>query len=231
MNSKYFINIHILKNGLIFIIMLLVSKAASFSIGPTKATITSSCTHINNPKRREKLQLQTRTFPLDFSGIEESEILKIENVIRECATQRSVDASVVISTLEKIENTCSNNNPFNNSVDENVIGGKFELIFSSAVANLPILGSVFGGYMPNKEIITFDLEEKQMSLIVELLPFLPTIDIFGDSLQFNKETGIIEYTIRGKEEQPPSKWHILYADNNVVAARSSVTGLNVIRRV
>lgn len=230
MNSKYFINIHILKNGLIFIIMLLVSKAASFSIGPTKATITS-CTHISNPNRHEKLQLQTRTFPLDSSGIEESEILKIENVIRECATQRSVDASVVISTLEKLENTCSNNNPFNNSVDENVIGGKFELIFSSAVANLPVLGSVFGGYMPNKEIITFDLEEKQMSLIVELLPFLPTIDIFGDSLQFNKETGIIEYTIRGKEEQPPSKWDILYADNNVVAARSSVTGLNVIRRV
>mmetsp|Transcript_22366 Transcript_22366/g.26944 ORF Transcript_22366/g.26944 Transcript_22366/m.26944 type:complete len:106 (+) Transcript_22366:1-318(+) len=104
---------------------------------------------------------------------------------------------------------------------------------------LPLVGNLLNGYMPNREIITFDFakEKQQMSLIVETLPFLPTIDIYGDDLQWDEATSTIEYTVRRKhnnsstESNKKSTWKILYADQDIVAAKSSVTGLNVIRRI
>jgi len=150
-------------------------------------------------------------------------------VIRRCAMERSVDASDVISILERMEQLPALDRE---RIDVKSVSGEFELIFSSAVAKLPLLGSWFNGYMPNRETITFDTERKQMSLIVELLPFLPKINIYGDELTWDEKAGVLEYTVkRGKEENPaPSRWTVLYADDEVVAARSSVTGLNVIRR-
>ena len=67
-----------------------------------------------------------------------------------------------------------------------------------------------------------------MSLIVQTLPFVPSIDIFGDNLIW-KEEGALEYTVRGKDSA--SRWDILYADESVCAAKSSVTGFNVIKRI
>ena len=47
-----------------------------------------------------------------------------------------------------------------------------------------------------------------MSLIVELLSFLPTIDIYGAGLKWGEQGAVLEYTavVRGGEETPPSQW-------------------------
>lgn len=168
----------------------------------------------------------------------ESEI-DLADVLQKCAIDRSAKASDVIETLEKLERSLTSKplgstSIYLKEVDlSTALDGTFELIFSSAVANLPILGNLCGGYMPNKELITFDLEKKQMSLVVELLPFLPSIDIYGESLALDEDGATLNYVVQGKEQKPPSQWKILYSDvsGEIIAARSSVTGLNVIRRV
>ncbi len=151
---------------------------------------------------------------------------RVSDILQKCAKDRSAKALDVISILENLEKK----DTFQGNDLAVAIDGKFELIFSSAVANIPLIGNMLGGYMPNREIITFDLENKKMSLVVELLPFLPPINVHGDSLVLNDDA-TLEYTVRGKEGKPPSQWKILYADDDTVAARSSVTGLNVIRRL
>jgi hypothetical protein len=200
-----------LATGSVFFIFL-IANARSFSFGPTTAPSITKTSFLLYAKEN------------DFEPSRQQD-LSPEDVIQQCANQQNIDAATVISALETLESRQRT------PVDETTIDGNFELIFSSAVANLPVLGKVFDGYMPNKEIITFDIERNQMSLVVELLPFLPTIDIYGDALTFDEGAATLEYTIRGKEGKTPSKWKLLYADGDVVAARSSVTGLNVIRRV
>lgn len=167
--------------------------------------------------------------PLDDENVYASALSRL---LQECATERSANTSEVIAKLEELESSAAAGTSNLDQIDlRTALDGQFELVFSSAVANLPLLGNIWGGYMPNREIITFDFRKKEMSLIVELFPFLPTIDIYGDSLALDESNATLEYLIRGKEELPPSQWKILYADDNVVAARSSVTGLNVIRRL
>lgn len=171
------------------------------------------------------------SFITDETRNQKDEFKHLTNILRNCANKRSVDAKTVISTLEEMETLRDRGNSF---FTKELVDGKFELIFSSSVANLPFIGSIFNGYMPNKEIITFDFEQGQMSLLVEILPFLPTINIYGDSLKL-KDGVAIEYTIRGKSKKQnspkSSRWDLLYADDEIVAAKSSVTGLNVIRRL
>jgi hypothetical protein len=144
-------------------------------------------------------------------------------LLRQCASERSVDAAKIICALVRLEQLPSP------SIPADAITGVFELIFSSAVADLPLVGGLLGGYLPNREIITFDLANTEMTLKVETLPFLPTIDICGKNLVWNAEEATLEYTIQGKESA--SRWKVLFADEYVVAARSSVTGLNVIQRL
>ena len=45
-------------------------------------------------------------------------------------------------------------------------GHRWELIFSSAAAKLPLLD----GYMPNREVLTWDLERSRLELEIETLP-------------------------------------------------------------
>ena len=110
-----------------------------------------------------------------------------------------------------------------------MVNGSFELIYSSAVAKLPVVGAWWDGYLPNREIIKFDLENGELRLCVETFPFVPTIDIIGENLIYDEITASLEYTVKGKTKA--SNWDILYADQDVIAAKSSVTGLNVIRRL
>ena len=62
------------------------------------------------------------------------------------------------------------------------------------------------------------------------LRFLPRISIVGEGLAFDEAAQTLTYAIKDK---PPSQWRLLYLDRaaGVMAARSSVTGLNVIKRV
>merc|ERR1711920_1214944 len=100
-----------------------------------------------------------------------------------------------------------------------------ELVFSSAIAWVPFVG----GYMPNREIIHFRFEgARQMELLVDTLPFVPRMSIIGEDCAYDSATATISYRVRGKTAS--STWRVLYADGEVLAAVSSVTGLNVARR-
>jgi hypothetical protein len=115
---------------------------------------------------------------------------------------------------------------------QDYVAGTFELIFSSAVAQLPVVGSWLDGYLPNKETIQFDFEKGKMTLNVDTLPFLPTLTIVGEDLTWQEDessSSTLSYKIQGKDKT--SYWKILYADETVVVGKSSVTGLNVIRRI
>jgi len=158
---------------------------------------------------------------------------EVSSLLQKCAFDKTARAVDIIHILQELHQSCT---PIILCSDLlSSLNGSFELTFSSAVFNLPFLGPISGGYMPNKEIITFDFQkENKMSLEVEILPFLPTININGDSLVLNQtsnESPYLDYVVRGKEDRPPSQWKILYADEEIVAAKSSVTGFNVIKRV
>mmetsp|Transcript_122349 Transcript_122349/g.307681 ORF Transcript_122349/g.307681 Transcript_122349/m.307681 type:complete len:177 (-) Transcript_122349:122-652(-) len=106
------------------------------------------------------------------------------------------------------------------------VEGTHELVFSSALAGVPLLE----GYMPTREVMSFSFGTGGlMQLEVETLPFLPSIQIVGEDCTFNDHTATISYRIRGKSET--STWRVVYADGEVLAAVSSVTGLNIARRV
>jgi hypothetical protein len=166
----------------------------------------------------------------------------IKEILFQCALEQSIPAQQVIETLESLDTTTSTNNDDNDnsmsrmmvlSHQQDYVAGTFELIFSSAVAQLPVVGSWLDGYLPNKETIQFDFEQGKMTLNVETLPFLPPLTIVGEDLTWQKEEGLssstLSYKIQGKDTT--SYWKILYADETVVAGKSSVTGLNVIRRI
>jgi len=234
----------------VLLLIFLVSQASSFCsqsttpspsllIHPAKGhechrTAICNCNTDSNRIKNKGCLLHATANTKDRNSGEEHRSSP-EEVIRQCANKQAVDAAIVISALETLEKgihiASATSRQSSTRIDATSLDGNFELIFSSSVANLPLVGKLFGGYMPNKEIITFDIDRKQMSLIVELFPFLPTIDIYGDSLTYDETAAALEYQIRGKEGKPPSRWDILYADGDIVAARSSVTGLNVIRRV
>ena len=76
----------------------------------------------------------------------------------------------------------------------------------------------------------FDLAERRMELSIETLPLLPRMRVLGEELEWDEVAQTLTYTV-GKK--PPSTWRILFVDRErgVIAARSSVTGLNVIHRV
>ena len=150
-----------------------------------------------------------------------------QQVLSRCAVQRSPGADEVINVLLDLE--CSR--VVAGSLEVSEISGVYELVFSSAVAELPLVGGLLKGYLPNKELITFDFETSLMSLAVETLPFIPSINIYGDELTWDADGSTLSYRIRSNQPKPLSTWTILYADAELVAARSSVTGLNVIKRV
>ena len=101
-------------------------------------------------------------------------------------------------------------------------GGTWELVWNDKIAKVPLSN----GYMPNKEVLTWDLERGVLDLRVETLPFLPEIKIRGENLTY--EDGVLTYTVGDKA---PSTWDVFHADGDVVCAVSSATGVNVIRRI
>ena len=57
------------------------------------------------------------------------------------------------------------------------LSGRWELVFSTAAAKLPLID----GYMPNRELLSWDLGAGRLNLQIETLTFLPTIAVL-DSL-------------------------------------------------
>ena len=80
--------------------------------------------------------------------------------------------------------------------------------------------------MPTSERLVWDLEAGRLAISVATLPFLPAIEIRGEGLTY--ADAVLTYTVGGKA---PSTWEVFHADGDVVAAVSSATGINIIRRV
>ena len=81
------------------------------------------------------------------------------------------------------------------------------------------------------QVLRWDLVGRKLILQIELLPLLPTVDIVGNDLEWDGAMCTLTYQV--KEGRMPSVWSVFYLDEaaGVLAARSSVTGLNIIRRI
>lgn len=155
----------------------------------------------------------------------------VKETIERCVLDRSISADVVIGTLKSLENQQEQTDSDSASllsrshiISMELVSGTFELVFCSAVN---VMG--LNGYLPNREIISFDFEARWMSLKVETFSLLPTINIIGNDLTWYDTSNTLTYKVVGKKKQ--SRWKILYADESVMAAESSVTGFNVLRRI
>ena len=142
-------------------------------------------------------------------------------VLIQAATTRDADPKEVIQALDK----CGGLGKRMAAAD---LGGEWELVFSTAAAKF---APFINGYMPNREIIEWNLREQRLDLEIETLPFLPSITVVGNGLEWDESLQTLTYTVGNKPA--PSQWEILFYDSDagVAAARSSVTGMNIIKRL
>ena len=145
-----------------------------------------------------------------------------------CALTRGEVGPAVLAALEELERRAAAADGLAASVaaEPADLGGTWELVFSSAAAKLPLLD----GYMPNRELLEWDVRGGQLRLTIETLPFLPPVRVTGEALEWDGAEQALRYTVG---EKPRSEWRLLFLDreSGVIAARSSVTGLNIIRRL
>ena len=151
-------------------------------------------------------------------------------LVVQCATRRGVPAPRVLRALDKLAarrvGAAATAELFRGPSGA---AAEWDLVFSSAVAELPLVGGLLGGYLPNRETLRWDLEARALELEIELLPFAPAVRLEGRELRWDAEAQALTYRVN---ERPPSTWTLLFADAEagVIAARSSVTGLAIIRR-
>ena len=165
------------------------------------------CTSLLAPSRRRI----TTALAADSDAVERSIAC-----INQCANDRSQKPDDVVAALAVLRAT----RPRPPTRDS--FGGIWELVWNDKIARVPLIN----GYMPNKEVLTWDLERGELDLRVETLPFLPEIKIRGENLTY--ADGVLYYTVGDKA---PSTWDVFHADDGVVCAVSSATGVNVIRRI
>ena len=65
--------------------------------------------------------------------------------------------------------------------------------------------------------------------LLEILPFIPTMDLIDTNLVCDATTNTLLYIIEGKTCS--SDWKILYANTMIVAGKASVTGYSILRRI
>ena len=167
------------------------------------------CTCLLAPSAR---RISTSLAAVDSDAVERSTAC-----INACARDRSAKPDDVVAALEVLRAE----RPRPPSRDS--FGGVWELVWNDKIAKVPLIN----GYMPNKELLTWDLERGELDLRVETLPLLPEIKIRGENLTY-EEDGVLTYTVGDKA---PSTWDVFHADGDVVCAVSSATGVNVIRRI
>ena len=136
-------------------LLLLVCSTASSS----NAFISS--TNFSHRLNRGRLKLSKS--PDDGLELDSKEI---SNLIQAAAIDRSIPSSSLLPVLQYLENQNNQNN-----IPKAMLDGSFELVYSSAVANFPIIGTWFDGYLPNKEIINFDLEMESSNFLLRHFPF------------------------------------------------------------
>ena len=166
------------------------------------------CTSLLAPSRR---RISTSLAAVNSDAVERSIAC-----INACARDRSAKPDDVVAALAVLRAE----RPRPPTRDS--FGGTWELVWNDKIAKVPLIN----GYMPNKEVLTWDLERGELDLRVETLPFLPEIKIRGENLTY--ADGVLTYTVGDKA---PSTWDVFHADGDVVCAVSSATGVNVIRRI
>ena len=150
------------------------------------------------------------------ASVEALALARARKVVASCARDRGQTAAAVLEALDALRSA----RPCPPTAAS--FRGTWELVFTSSIAAVPFLG----GYMPNREILVWDLDRGVLDLEIETLPPLPKIAITGERLSFSDSQLI--YTVGDK---PPSTWDVFHADGDVICADSSVTGANVIRRI
>ena len=166
------------------------------------------CTCLLAPSRR---RISTSLAAVNSDAVERSIAC-----INACAIDRSAKPDDVLAALEVLRAE----RPRPPTRDS--FGGTWELVWNDKLAKVPVIN----GYMPNRETLVWDLDAGVLDLRVETLPFLPEVKIRGDGLTY--ADGVLTYTVGDK---PPSTWDVFHAEDGVVCAESSATGLNVIRRI
>ena len=78
-------------------------------------------------------------------------------------------------------------------------------------------------------MLRWDLEARALALEIETLPLVPPLRVVGRELEWDGAS-VLTYRVG---ERPPSAWDVFHVDEaaGVAAAESSVTGLNVLRRL
>ena len=139
-------------------------------------------------------------------------------VLSRCALNRDEPAADVLTALKEVE--------INFRPAPQILPANGSSSSPTAAAKLPLID----GYMPNKEVLNWDLENRQLDLEIETFKLLPNIKVVGKELSWDERAQTLTYTV---EKKQPSKWTLNFLDreNGVIAARSSVTGLNVIQRL
>ena len=138
------------------------------------------------------------------------------DLINQCANSRSAKPDDVVAALAVLR--AERPRP----PTRESFGGVWERVWNDKLAKVPVVN----GYMPNRETLTWDLDAGLLDLRVETLPFLPEVKIRGENLVY--ADGVLRYSVGDKA---PSTWDVFHAEDGVVCAESSATGLNVIRRI
>lgn len=157
----------------------------------------------------------------------------VQEALEQCVMDRNVDPDQMIDLLKNLlkVHDLRPNQSFDWYGD---LQGSFELVFSSSIAEIPLVGkNVFHGYfVPMREIVHFDFPNHTMGMEVKFLPLpnFPTFTFWGHNLEWNPEEAQVTYQMDGKDNT--SVWKILYADGHVLVAECSVhLGLVVLRRI
>jgi len=159
----------------------------------------------------------------------------VQEALEQCVFDRDVDPDQMIDLLENLlkVHELRPNQSFDWYGD---LQGSWELVFSSAIANLPLVGKkLFQGYfVPMREIIHFDIPHHTMGMEVQFLPLdnFPTYTNWAYDLKWHPKKAELTYQMENNKDDLTSVWKILYADGHVLVADCSERlGLVVLRRI
>mmetsp|Transcript_37795 Transcript_37795/g.52483 ORF Transcript_37795/g.52483 Transcript_37795/m.52483 type:complete len:209 (+) Transcript_37795:132-758(+) len=179
--------------------------------------------------KRQKLVPQKRlaTFRGPVANLKRVEMQEARKIVDDCALKRKGDAKEVIKAMENLEEM------HNEVIVPFEFNGRWELVFSSSIANVPFLN----GFMPVKEIVTFSKVNEPGGFIrldTDVLGIMSFSRLPGDVLEWDGAKEKLSFNLRSKDGEAPSSvksWTFFHAEGDVLAARSSGTGLNLLRRV
>ena len=167
-----------------------------------------------------------RTLPADLADAQAT--------LERCAASEDVAPEAVRASVALLEDALEDGSA--TKPEASLVDGTWYLAYTSSLETLPVLE----GYMPVDERIFIDFEGEGISLVTKVLPqFIgrnaPTFTIKpGDTFKWDADAATLTFNLSGSESggvKPIKSWKMLFASETTLVARSSGTGLNVLRRV